>query len=128
MLHYEALVHAASELLAAIFGRLGYVGRPRRRASIREEIELLDRLRSSPNFGPESDALRMLSDHISEEIASYAGKDLKRKAWGSATFGLIVGLPLAYVTYKLNQDALPGSLSCRDLLRGSCSLVRSGSH
>jgi len=52
----DALGNAISELLAAIFGRLGYVGRPRRRANIRDEIKLLDEIRSSSIFGSDSEA------------------------------------------------------------------------
>jgi hypothetical protein len=69
----EALVNSISEFLAALFARFGYVGRPRRRANLRDEIKLLDEIRDSPAFGAESDGARHLTDHIANELARYSG-------------------------------------------------------
>lgn len=102
----EALVNAVSEFLAAIFARFGYVGRPRRRQNIRDELALLDLIRDSSAFGVESDAAGFLSGHITHEVARYSGIELERKrkiAWNSVVIALVVGIPFAYWTYKLNQ-------------------------
>ncbi|MGC1165334.1 MAG: hypothetical protein WA862_04430 [Solirubrobacterales bacterium] len=121
----EALVNAASEFLAALFARFGYVGRPRRRAAIRDEILLLGEIRDSPDFGVESKAHRFLADHVTSEVARYSGVELKRKRkipWSSVFIALLIGLPLAYWTYKLNEDGfawfsiLPGFLAALMLL------------
>lgn len=116
----EALVNAVSEFLAAIFARFGYVGRPRRRANIRDDLGLLDQIRDSPDFGADSRARRFLADHITAEVARYSGVDLKRKRkipWGTVAVAMILGLPLTYLTYKLNQQGfswfslLPGAVA-----------------
>lgn len=121
----EALINAASEFFAAVFARLGYVGRPRRRAAIRDELELLAQIRESPDFGVESKAHRFFAEHITAEIARYSGVELKRKRripWLSVVLALLIGLPLAYLTYKLNVNhfawlsLLPGLLAALMLL------------
>ncbi|MGH2964385.1 MAG: hypothetical protein ACRDMH_03255 [Solirubrobacterales bacterium] len=103
----ETLVNAASDFLAAILGKLGFVGRARRRAGIRDDLDLLDRLRDSEAFGSASSAHGYLVGYINLEVAKLAGVELKRKrkiAWGSVVWAFIIGLPLGYLTYKLNQD------------------------
>jgi hypothetical protein len=121
----EALVNAASEFLAAIFARLGIVGRPRRRAALRDELQLLTEFCESPDFGRESKAHRFLTDHVTSEVARYSGVELQRKRkipWSSVVIALLIGIPLAYWTYRLNEDhfawlsLLPGSLAALMLL------------
>jgi hypothetical protein len=114
----EALVNAVSEFMAAIFARLGFVGRQRRRANIKEDLSLLEIFRSSPAFGSESTAAVQLLAHINNEVARYSGGEPKRKIeWGSIVTALVFGVPAAYVTYKLNQDGfswfslLPGAIA-----------------
>ena len=104
----QNLLQAASDFLAALLGWLGFVGRPRRRAGIREDLELLGRLRDAPEFGVGSDAHRFLMDHVTREVAELAGVELKRKKhipWSSVVVSLIIGLPLAYWTYTLNEES-----------------------
>jgi hypothetical protein len=101
----EALVHAVSEFLAAIFARLGFVGRQRRRINIKEDLYLLDTLRDSPAFGPESTAATHLFAHIEGEVARYSGFEQKPKIqWGSIATAFVIGIPAAYLTYKLSED------------------------
>lgn len=116
----EGLVKAASDLIAALLRPLGFVGAPRRRSGIREDLEVLGKLRESPDFGRDSVAHRLLVDHITREVAKLAGIELKRKRkrnWGSAVIALLIAVPLGYWTYKLNQDGfqllslLPGAFS-----------------
>jgi hypothetical protein len=93
------LVNAASEFLVAIFARIGIVGRPLRRAAIRDEIQLPHEIRDSPDFGTETWAHRYLSDHVTTEVAKDSGIELKRKRkipWGSVFLALTIGLPLGY--------------------------------
>lgn len=119
----EALVNAVSEFLAAIFARLGYVGRARHRGNIRDELDLLNLLRDSPAFGAESGPAKALSQHITGEIARYSGVEPKSKIqWGSVAAAAIIGIPLGYWTYKLNQDGFswlslaPGTVSALMLI------------
>jgi len=101
----EALVSSISEFLAAIIARFGYVGRPRRRTNIRDELKLLDEIRSSQAFGVESESAHHLSSHISNEIARYSGVVRKRKVpWGTVIISAIIGLPALYLTFTLVQD------------------------
>ena len=103
----EGLVKAVSDFLAAALRGLGFVGRPRRRAGIRDDLELLDRLRDSPDFGTESSAHRFLLEHITSEVAKLAGVESIRKRkipWASVAMALLIAAPLAYWTYKLNHD------------------------
>lgn len=101
----EALVNSISEVLAALFARFGYVGRPRRRANLRDEIKLLEELRESPAFGADTDSARYLTNHIANEVARYAGVLKKRKVpWGTVFLSAIIGLPFTYWTYTMVRD------------------------
>lgn len=75
----ETLIKAASDFLAAILSTLGFIGRPRRRAGIRDDLDLLERLRSSPDFGPESAPHRFLTERVTLEVARLSGVELSRK-------------------------------------------------
>jgi hypothetical protein len=113
----EALVNAVSDLLAAILGRFGHVGRARGRANIREDLDLLGQLRDSPEFGPESLASGYLEDHITTEVARYSGavQEQKRKRpWPAIVLGLLITAVLVYLFFKLNQ----GGFSWFSLLPG----------
>jgi hypothetical protein len=121
----EGLVKAATDFLAAILRPLGFVGAPRRRSGIREDLELLGALRDSPDFGTDSVAHRFLVEHVTTEVAKLAGIELKRKRkipWGPVAFALLIAVPLAYWTYKLNQDGfqllslLPGTFAAMMLV------------
>ena len=71
----ESLVKAMSDFLAAVLGRVGFVGRPRRRAAIHDDLQLLDQLRDSSDFGPESPAHHFLRNHIGSEETTTDGDD-----------------------------------------------------
>jgi len=116
----ESLVKAASDFLAAVLGKVGFVGRPRRRAAIHDDLKLLDQLRGSSDFGPDSPAHHFLRNHITAEVAGYSGVELgpKRKIpWGSVVLSILIGGPFGYWTYKLNDDGfawfsiLPGLIA-----------------
>jgi len=103
----ESLIKATSDFLAAVLGKVGFVGRPRRRAAIHDDLQLLDQLRDSSDFGPDSPAHHFLLNHITAEVASYSGVDLRRKRkipWFSVVLSIVIGGPFGYWTYKLNDD------------------------
>jgi hypothetical protein len=119
------LVRAASDFLAALLSSIGFVGRPRRRAGIREDIELLGTLEAAPAFGPSSRAHRMMTEHITTEVAKLAGVELRRRRqvpWSSVFVAAAIGLPCAYWAYKLDQhdfawlSVLPGAVALLMLL------------
>jgi hypothetical protein len=83
-------------------------------------LDLLDRLRESDDYGPRSQAHRFLADHITLEVAKFAGVESQRKkpiSWGAVVWALVIGLPAAYWTYTLDDDGfrwisvLPGTLA-----------------
>lgn len=103
----DALVSAISDFIAAILARFGYVGRARRRANIKEDLELLDALRKSEDFGPGSSAHTHLAHHIAADVARFSGVELKRNKiipWGSIFVALAVGLPFGYLTVSIVED------------------------
>jgi hypothetical protein len=104
----EGLLSAAADFLAAVLRAVGYVGRPRRRAGIREDLELLTELEKFPDFGPGSFAHRILSDHIRTEVARLAGHELgsaRRKIpWASVVLAAVIGAPLGFFTYRLDEN------------------------
>lgn len=123
----EALVNAVSEFLAAIFARFGYVGRARKRAHIREDLVLLDEIRKSDAYGPQSQTANHLHDHINREIADYSGIGLQHKRkipWGTVILSIPIGLAFAYWTYEIVDDGfsllslLPGSVAAFFLVGG----------
>lgn len=123
----EALINAVSEFLAAIFARFGYVGRTRRRAHIREDLALLDEVRKSDAYGPQSQTAGYLHDHINREVAHYSGIELKHKRkipWGTVILSVPLGLVFAYWTYKIVDDGfsffalLPGAVAAFFLIGG----------
>jgi hypothetical protein len=129
----ETLVRTISDLLAAIFARFGYVGRARRRSNIKEDIGLLEQLRASPDFGPDSTAHRYLCEHIVSEVAHFSGVELRRKKiipWASVVLAFLIGLPLAYWTYAIVKDGfdwyalLPGIVAGLMLIAATGLIVQ----
>jgi hypothetical protein len=121
----DGLIRAATDFLAAVFGALGFIGRPRRRAGISADLDLLDRLRDSHAFGPESTSHRFLVQHISLEVAKLAKVELTHKKkipWGSVIFASVIGIPLGFWTYRFDHASFhwlslfPGAVSTLMLL------------
>jgi hypothetical protein len=89
-------------------GALGFVGRPRRRAGIREDLQLLRELETFPDyFGQGTPSHRVLVDHIELEVAKLSGavRPIRRKIpWGPIVVYALVGAPLGYLTFRLNEN------------------------
>jgi hypothetical protein len=100
----ETLVRTATDFFAAIFARVGFVGRPRRRAYIRDDLTLLAELRETQEFGPTSRAHANLVEYINSEVALYSGVGVKSKAWGSFWIAVVLGVPLALLAYNMDKD------------------------
>lgn len=121
----DRFVGAIGDFIAAILGRLGYVGRPRRRSEIRDDMKLLDEVARSKHLGEQSRGYPALKEWIEDDIRRLAGVKIegdKYRPWGSIAFGLIFGLPLAFLTYTLVRDGfnwlalLPGLVAAFLLL------------
>ncbi|MFY9580127.1 MAG: hypothetical protein WAQ33_12465 [Gaiellaceae bacterium] len=102
----ETLVKSIAEFFAAILGMIGFVGKPRRRASIRDDLQLLTELTEHPDFGAGSWPHQALMNRVALDVARLAGVPLnqRRIQWSSVILALLVGLPLGYWTFNLNQD------------------------
>jgi hypothetical protein len=105
----EGLIKAASEFVAAVLGLVGYVGRGHRRSGIREDLGLLRELETFPDyFGRDTWPHTVLATRISLDVARLSGVDLpseRRKIpWSSIVLAALVGAPLGYLTFTLNED------------------------
>jgi hypothetical protein len=103
----EGLIKAFSDVLAAVLGAIGFVGRPRRRASIRQDLELLRDLEQSPEFEVGTDSHGYLVAHIEREVAKHAGAVVPRRKqvpWSSVVICVLIGAPLGYWTFVLDHD------------------------
>lgn len=98
-------MNAVSDLLAAVLGRFGHVGRARGRANIRQDLDLLKQLREAPEFGSDSEASSSLTGYITAEVAHYSGAEQgKQKPWASVALAAVIGVPLGYLAYRLSED------------------------
>lgn len=94
------LANALAEALAAFLRAIGYVGRPRKRAAIADDLGLLRELDEFPGgeFGPGTAPHIWLVGHIYQEVGEFVGLDFsmeKRKASLLSVFiaaGLAAGL------------------------------------
>src|SRR4051812_49093573 len=96
------LLQGAGEFLGALLSLLGFTGRRRRRAGIREDLELLGELEKQGEFGKGSQAQTNLVTHIQREVALLTGAELTRRRkiqWGSVVLAFVCFVPLAYITY-----------------------------
>ena len=124
----EALVSAISDFIAAMLGVLGFVGRPRQRSGIREDLKLLEELRAHPDFGPESRAHGHLANHVSDQVDRFSGVRGERFAWRTFILALLIGIPCGYWTYTIVKDGfelwslLPGALAFF-MLAGALGMV-----
>ena len=85
--------------MAAILSTLGFVGRARRRSNIHLDLKLLDELRSTPEFGPESVAALLMTDYVTTEVADSTGALEKRKRkinWSSMCVAASMGGAAGY--------------------------------
>jgi hypothetical protein len=101
----EGLIKAVADVFAAIFGALGFVGKPRLRHAIHDDIQLLDQLGTHPSFGSTSWPYVALMNRTALNVGKLAGVDAsgKKIQWGSVLWGSVMGLPLAFWTYSLNK-------------------------
>ena len=101
----ESLIRAVGDFLAAVLGAVGFVGRPRRRANIRHDLELLRDLEAtSRDFAPGTKPHQELTEHIAREVTTHSDLNQKQRPWGSIVLALAIAVPLAYLAYKLSDD------------------------
>src|SRR5437764_4298260 len=99
------LANAIFEVFATLLRAIGFVGSPRQRAAIREDLALLRELEEFPRdeFGPGTRPHAWLADHINRQIAEFSGIDLRtsRRAipWSSVVISIMIWAPLGWLTY-----------------------------
>jgi hypothetical protein len=101
------LINAIAEVFATLFRAIGFVGRPRQRAAIHDDLALLRELDefAGGEFGPGTAPHIWLVGHIYQQVGELAGLDFaieKRKADLSSVF-ISGGLAclLGWVSYYL---------------------------
>jgi hypothetical protein len=99
------LVQALGDFVAALLGLVGFVGRPRRRQAIRDDLALLSELEGYDAFGRETIAHLWLTNHILLQIAEFSGVDLRavrrKPLWSSVVLACIIWIPLGWLTFHL---------------------------
>jgi hypothetical protein len=103
----DIFIKAIADLFAAVLGRVGYVGKPRRRADIRDNMKLVTELAGHPDIGRGSWPHQALMNRIALDVGRLAGVSFKTRKtpWSSVIVALLIGAPLGYWTYALDRDA-----------------------
>jgi hypothetical protein len=101
----EMLVKSIAEFFGAVLGMLGFVGKPRRRLGIRDDLGLLNELADHPDFGRGSWPHQALMNRVALDVARLAGVPLQQQRAPLSSFILpvLIGVPLGYWAFKLNQ-------------------------
>lgn len=103
----ESVSRAIMDFFGEVCRTFGFIGRPRRRADIREDLRLLGELDASPQLTQEAkEATKFwLNNQIILQVAAYADVDLRtvrRKVqWGAVFFSTCFWAPLGWLTYHL---------------------------
>jgi hypothetical protein len=100
----DGLVNAVSELVASILRRIGVVGQGRRRNAITSDLDLLDRLRLTADFGAASLPHQELKSHIEAEVRAYTGgrTEWRKREWSTIIFAALLGALCGYGAYRAN--------------------------
>lgn len=91
------LANAIAEVFAAFLRAIGYVGRPRKRAAIRDDLALLRELDEFPGgeFGPGTVAHIWLVGQIYEQIGEFVGLDLATEKRKASLWSVLIAAGLA---------------------------------
>jgi hypothetical protein len=100
----DGLVNAVSELLASMLRRIGVVGQSRRRSAITSDLELLDRLRQTSDFGVASLPHQELKSHVEAEVRAYTGgrTEWRKREWFTIIFATLLAALCGYGAYRAN--------------------------
>src|SRR5437660_14148 len=73
------LANSVAEVFAAVLRAVGFVGTPRKRAAIRDDLALLRELDEFPGgeFGPGNAPHIWLTAHIYQQVGEFAGLDFR---------------------------------------------------
>jgi hypothetical protein len=115
------LVTALGDFIAALLSAAGFVGQTRRRAAIRDDLNLLKELETHPLFDRDTYPHTWLSTHITLEIAKFSGIDLRtsrrKPQWGSLLLATIIWVGTGWLAWSLDHAGhgwyavLPGCVS-----------------
>jgi hypothetical protein len=102
----ETLVKSVAEFFAAVLGLVGFVGKARRRAGIRDDLALITELAEHPDFRRGSWPHQALMNRVALDVARLAGVPIpgRKRSWSTIFLALLIGVPLGYWTFKLNED------------------------
>jgi hypothetical protein len=103
----DTFIKTIADLFAAVLGRVGYVGKPRRRADIRDNMKLVTELAEHPDIGRGSWPHQALMNRIALDVGRLAGVSFKTRKipWGSVVLALLIGVPCGYWAYVIDRDA-----------------------
>jgi hypothetical protein len=82
----------------------GSSGKSRRRSAITSDLELLDRLQQTSDFGVASLPYHELKSHIEVEVRAYTGgrTDWRKREWFTIIFAALLGALCGYGAYRAN--------------------------
>jgi hypothetical protein len=104
----ESLINAIAQALAAVLEGIGVVGRSRRRAGIRADLDLLKELEGFPDLAPGTFAYTTLQNRIIVDVMRLAGVDLRTSRrdipWLSVVFAVLLAAGFGYWTAVLNES------------------------
>jgi hypothetical protein len=104
----EGLIDAIAQALAAVLERIGVVGRSRRRAGIRADLDLLKELEGFPDLAVGTVAYTALQKRIIVDVMMLAGVDLRTSRrdipWTSVVFAVLLVAGFGYWAAVLNES------------------------
>jgi hypothetical protein len=115
----EGLVRAIADFFAVLLSMVGFVGKARRRAHIRDDLQLITGLADHADFGRGSWPHQALMNRVALDVGRLAGVPMpgRKIPWRSAILALLIGVPCGYATYTMNGSGfnwwslVPGTLA-----------------
>jgi hypothetical protein len=107
----EGLIKAIADFFATLLSAVGFVGRPRRREHIREDMKLLSELAEHPDIGRGSWPHQALMNRVALDVGRLAGvpgvhvPGTRKVQWSALVMALLIGGLCTFLTFKLNEDA-----------------------
>ena len=105
----EGLITAAADFLAALLQKVGFIGAPRRRKGIREDLDLLRELDGFQQFHEGTIAYQWLTERIVRQVAELSGIDLRTKRRSADMSSIVICGVIAcgfgYATYWVYANA-----------------------
>jgi hypothetical protein len=111
MIAVAELVKAIGDFVANLLALIGFIGKPRRRRAISDDLDLLMRLDDFAEFERGTNPHIWLSNHIALQIAEFSGLDTRTKKrsadMSSVIIAAVIAAGLVYLTYYLSSADHP---------------------